>query len=102
VFVHEDDDLFSDLVFVSQIFLRHCERLWESHLSLDFSWQEWKLLSSVVLDSAYCWNVVMWTNITWSVWEQSKIKIKSQTMYGLTYGLPGLGFLAKTPIFLNV
>ena len=49
-----------NLIEVSQINLRQSVSLWESKLGLDFSWDKRKGFSSIVLDSAWGWNVHIW------------------------------------------
>lgn len=71
VVIGEFGDLLSHGVEVSQVLNAHGIGLWQSHLSLDFIRQEWKLLGSEVLHLTWSWDVMVVVDIVSTVWEDA-------------------------------
>ena len=78
---HEFFGLDADLVEISEVLLAVWISLWETNLGLDFWRDEWKTLSSIVLNFTWSRNVQVVSNVMSSVFEHSVINksyIRSQ------------------------
>jgi hypothetical protein len=79
VLVDVGTDLFSDNVEISQVFLAICVGFWEPDSGFDFIRNERQLLSSVVLDSSWDWNVVVMVKIVSSMGEHSEKRVNKRS-----------------------
>lgn len=72
VLLDEGLGLLTNLSEVSKVCFADGVGLWETQLGLDLVGQERKSLGSIVLDSAWHWNVHVVVDIVSSVWEHGR------------------------------
>lgn len=69
--LHELLGLDADLVEISKVLLAVWISLWETNLSLDFRWDEWQTLSSIVLNFTWSRNMQVVSNIMSTAFKHS-------------------------------